>query len=252
MIAIMSDSMGELLKSSGGRRHVAGAGEYLFHQGEPVLALFVVLDGIVHLIRHQPDGGAIILQRAGPGDVLAEASLFSNRYHCDGVAMSNATVRSIPKGQLLDRLRKKPDLAVAWAAHLAREVRNARFRTEVLSLKTVAARLDAWLAWQNAAKGRMDAARPSDRYQPRSALSGDGEAAEIARNSMWSRSRIGFSQARLSSQYWPQVADGLLIKMKKTCQSESSLRWLARPQPALPWCCSDWPDNERRTEGTTN
>lgn len=147
MIAIMSDSICELLRSSGGRQCVAGAGEYLFHQGEPVLALFVVLEGAVHLIRHEPDGAPIILQRAGPGDILAEASLFSDRYHCDGVAMSDAAVRSIPKGPLLDRLRKKPDLAVAWAAHLAREVQNARFRSEVLSLKTVAARLDAWLAW---------------------------------------------------------------------------------------------------------
>lgn len=147
MIAIMSGSISDLLKSSGGRERVAGAGEYLFHQGEPVLALFVVLDGDVHLIRHQKDGGAIVLQRAGPGELLAEASLFSGQYHCDAVAITNATLRSIPKRQLLDRLRDEPDFAMAWAGHLAREIQNARFRSEVLSLKTIAARLDAWRAW---------------------------------------------------------------------------------------------------------
>lgn len=147
MITIMSGGMGDLLKSSGGRERIAGKGEHLFHQGEPVLGLFVVQDGDVHLVRHQQDGGAIVLQRAGPGEILAEASLFSDCYHCDAVAMTNATVRSIPKRQLLDRLRKEPDFAEAWVAHFAREIQNTRFRIEVLSLKTVAARLDAWMAW---------------------------------------------------------------------------------------------------------
>ena len=38
------------------------------------------------------------------------------------------------------------DFAEAWAAHLAGEVRNARLRAEILTLKTVSERLDAWLA----------------------------------------------------------------------------------------------------------
>jgi CRP-like cAMP-binding protein len=57
-------------------------------------------------------------------------------------------VQSIPKRGLLGRLRNEPDFAQAWAAHLAREIQIMRFRSEVLSLKTVASRLDAWLAWQ--------------------------------------------------------------------------------------------------------
>ena len=38
------------------------------------------------------------------------------------------------------------DFAKAWAMHLSGEVRNARLRSEILTLKTVAERLDAWLA----------------------------------------------------------------------------------------------------------
>jgi hypothetical protein len=41
------------------------------------------------------------------------------------------------------------DFAMAWAAHLAGKVRNARLRPEVLSVKTVDERLDVW----HAAKG---------------------------------------------------------------------------------------------------
>lgn len=146
----MPGGIADLLESSGSGKRALGAGEYLFHLGEPVVALFVVLEGEVHLIRHQEQGGTIILQRAGPTDILAEASLFSDRYHCDAVARTRANVRSIPKRRLLGRLRHEPDFAEAWAAHLAREIQNTRFRSEVLSLRTVASRLDAWLAWHGA------------------------------------------------------------------------------------------------------
>jgi CRP-like cAMP-binding protein len=143
----MSGDIADLLASSGGRKRTLDAGEYLFHLGEPVAVLFVVLEGEVHLIRDQEHGGVVILQRAGPGEVLAEASLFSERYHCDAMARTQTSVRSVPKRRLLDRLRNEPDFAEAWAAHLAREIQNARFRAEVLSLQTVASRLDAWLTW---------------------------------------------------------------------------------------------------------
>jgi CRP-like cAMP-binding protein len=143
----MSTDIVDLLAASASRERVLGAGEFLFHLGDPVQSLFVVLEGEAHLVRHHEHGGAIILQRAGPGELLAEASLFSQRYHCDAIARTRATVRSSPKRALLDRLRKEPDFAEAWVAHLAREIRMTRFRSEVLSLKTVASRLDGWLAW---------------------------------------------------------------------------------------------------------
>jgi hypothetical protein len=65
------------------------------------------------LIPHQEDGGAIILQRASPGEILAEAWLFSERYHCDATARTRVKVQSIPKRQLLGRLRNEPDFAQA-------------------------------------------------------------------------------------------------------------------------------------------
>jgi CRP-like cAMP-binding protein len=136
-----------LLTSSSGRKRTLGAGEHLFHLGEPVLSLFVILEGGVHLIRHQEHGGAIILQRASPGEILAEASLFSDRYHCDAVTEKGATVQSIPKRELRERLMKEPGFAEAWTAHFAREIQDTRLRSEILSLKTVASRLDAWLVW---------------------------------------------------------------------------------------------------------
>ena len=112
-------------------------------------ALYVVERGVLALTRHGVDGGSIVLQRARAGDVLAEASLYSAAYHCDAIAPDGASVWAIPRDKLAALLRDDPDLSELWAAHLAGAVQAARFRSEVLSLKTVADRLDAWAAWHD-------------------------------------------------------------------------------------------------------
>lgn len=95
-----------------------------------------------------------VLSRTGPtwsssarsGDVLAEASLFAAAYHCDAVATGPVRLRSIPVERVAAALEHRPELARSLAAHLAAEVQAARARAEIVSLKTVAMRLDAWLA----------------------------------------------------------------------------------------------------------
>jgi CRP-like cAMP-binding protein len=42
-------------------------------------------------------------------------------------------------------LHEDPALAAAWAQHLALEIQRARAHAEILSLKTVAERVDAWI-----------------------------------------------------------------------------------------------------------
>lgn len=54
---------------------------------------------------------------------------------------------AIPRAGLLTRIAADTELAIAWARHLAHEVQQARLQSEILSLKTVAARLDAWVSW---------------------------------------------------------------------------------------------------------
>jgi CRP-like cAMP-binding protein len=49
----------------------------------------------------------------------------------------------------MQALENDPALARALAQYLALEVQSARARAEIVALKTVAARLDAWLALNN-------------------------------------------------------------------------------------------------------
>lgn len=123
-----------------------GAGQHLFHLGDAVSTIYAVSAGGIHLIRHQPDGSALILQKGGPGAVVAEASVYAERYHCDAVASGASQLLAVAKADFLARLRSDARLAEAWERHLAHELQKARLHAEILSIRTVAKRLDAWLA----------------------------------------------------------------------------------------------------------
>lgn len=143
MIAIMLPDLMDLP----GSERLVGAGAYLFHRGDAVTWMMVVLAGEVRLVRHQPDGRMVILQRARGVALIAEASLFSDTYHCDGVAESSARLRLIDRALVRRRFDADPAFASLWLRHLAGEIRDARLRSEILALKRIGDRLDAWLAW---------------------------------------------------------------------------------------------------------
>ena len=134
------------MRLPGSERSLAG-GSLLFCRGDPVIHMVLVLSGEVRLVRHENDGRAVILQRAGPSAMLAEAALFSDVYHCDAVAVVDSRVRLIERSLMRRRFDSDPVFASAWASHLAHEIRDARMRTEILTLKTISERLDAWLVW---------------------------------------------------------------------------------------------------------
>lgn len=143
----MLQSIERYLKGLRGRQLHFEAGQRLFHRGDSVTDMHVVLSGSIHLVRYQRDGSVLILQRAGPGSILAEASLYSGTYHCDAVAFGAAETRVYAKASLRKLLARSPEFGNVWASHLAQELQRARLRAEILSLKTVADRFDAWMAW---------------------------------------------------------------------------------------------------------
>jgi CRP-like cAMP-binding protein len=65
------------------------------------------------------------LHVAGPGETLAEASLFSPQYHCDAIANIDATVRVYPKREVLTAFEEHPKAARAFTETLAHQVMNS-------------------------------------------------------------------------------------------------------------------------------
>ena len=150
MIAIMWSAIEAHLNGLRARQQHFESGQFLFHRGDRVEQIYLVRSGSVHLVRHQNDGSVLILQRAAPGSILAEASLYSEKYHCDAVAFGPVETRTFTKASVKKLLANNPRFADGWARFLAHELQEARLRSEILALKTVAARLDAWMEWRGA------------------------------------------------------------------------------------------------------
>ena len=147
MIAIMSMSLFDRLNQLSRAEREFDAGAFLFRRGNEVSVLNLVLDGEAHLVRHRADGGRLVLQRAVAKTVLAEASVFSERYHCDCVAVVHTRTRAVARTAVMALLAEDSVFAESWAHHLSHELQETRLRAEILTLRTVRERLDAWMAW---------------------------------------------------------------------------------------------------------
>ena len=143
MITIMSKSIERLFENAAETHLEPGAN--LFRAGDRVRSMFLVNAGQIDLVRHSEAGTQLILARAGPGDVVAEASAYSNVYHCDGTVRLHSTLLMVPVRQFRQSLNESSDLSEAWSAYLARGLQASRMLSQVRTLKTVAQRLDAWL-----------------------------------------------------------------------------------------------------------
>ncbi|MBI3444602.1 MAG: Crp/Fnr family transcriptional regulator [Magnetospirillum sp.] len=120
-------------------------GEALFRRGDEARALYIVERGCLRLSR---DG--IALHRAKSGEALAEASLFTAGHHCDATAEKPSRVHAYAKGLVLLHLRAHPDLALAYAADIARQVEDLRAGQELMRLPGARDRVIASLTRQGA------------------------------------------------------------------------------------------------------
>jgi CRP/FNR family transcriptional regulator, dissimilatory nitrate respiration regulator len=130
------------------------AGEPLFHLGDKTTGLVEVVAGRVRLTRVDRSGRETVLYVAGPGETIAEASLFSPAYHCDAVAATDAVVRVYPKPAVLAAFAKDPKASQAFSATLARQVMSLRTRLAQRDIRSARERLRHYLALNAGADGR--------------------------------------------------------------------------------------------------
>jgi CRP/FNR family transcriptional regulator, dissimilatory nitrate respiration regulator len=126
-------------------------GARIFSTGELVRSIYVVRQGGVRMLRRQAGGASLVVQRVPSGGLVAEASVFAARYHCEALAEGQTVLARIPKPKVLALQLEDPGWLQQFAAHLAGEVQRARARAELLSLKKVSERLDAWFSLHSGA-----------------------------------------------------------------------------------------------------
>jgi len=146
MIEIMSDHWFPCFDGAPERWLEEGA--TLFRREDRVVWAFLVRDGRVSLRRALKDGGLLTLHRAEAGELVAEASLFADRYHCDAIAEVPTRVSLISKTELMAYLETSATserLSIKAFERTAKELQTLRTRIEVMRMRRVADRLDAYL-----------------------------------------------------------------------------------------------------------
>ena len=130
------------------------AGEALFHMGDKATGFYEIVSGRVRLARVDRAGRETVLFVAGPGETIAEASLFSATYHCDAIASTDAAVRVYRKTMVLAAFAKDTASAQGFAAMLARQVMNLRTRIERRNIRSARDRVRHFLSLNADADGR--------------------------------------------------------------------------------------------------
>jgi CRP-like cAMP-binding protein len=130
-------------------------GEMLFCREDRPHGLYILEQGEIRLTRTDADGREIILCRALPGDIFAEASLFSEVYHCDAVASVLSTVRLYPRAAILAAFADDPAIAEAFMTALAGQVMTLRTRLENRNFRTARERVLHHLSLQTRTHDRV-------------------------------------------------------------------------------------------------
>ena len=113
--------------------------EMLFQQGDKPETLFFIVTGEAVLSRVSGHGETTILQRCKAG-FLSEASLLSEKYHCDAYATQSGLAITIPIQAIRNALMES-DFAIKWVQLLSREIMRLRTQSERLGLKDIKSKL---------------------------------------------------------------------------------------------------------------
>jgi CRP-like cAMP-binding protein len=109
-------------------------GDVLFRQGQATSGLFRVVSGCVTLQRIGLGGDTLTLHRAVTSGFFAEASVFSETYHCDAICTEDGSVLKIAKADVISTMRSDPTFIEGFTRLLAVQVQQYRAHIELLSI----------------------------------------------------------------------------------------------------------------------
>jgi CRP/FNR family transcriptional regulator, dissimilatory nitrate respiration regulator len=122
------------------------SGQHLFTQGDSVKNIYCVNKGRIKLVRDTFEGTPILIHVAYAGESIAEASLFSKKYHCSALAGTNTEVTVYSKNELLKILQEKPKSMMGLLRQLTTQVRDLRMINEIKSIYNAKEKVLTYLA----------------------------------------------------------------------------------------------------------
>lgn len=107
-------------------KHRLKPGQALFKKGDAGDALYIIDAGWVKIVTEDAQGGELILNKCGPGQVIGEMSLLDEEPRSAGaVAIKDAEVLELKREAFLDVLNQRPDLALSVIRDVSSRLRFA-------------------------------------------------------------------------------------------------------------------------------
>jgi len=104
--------------------HCYPADSYLFFQGDPPEALYIIWSGRVKLVRHTDQGRDVVVTVLGPGQLIGEMAVFDGRpYSMTGVTLEETAVVTIARNDLMTIIQRYPAVSFEVILELNRRLR---------------------------------------------------------------------------------------------------------------------------------
>jgi CRP-like cAMP-binding protein len=121
--------------------------EWLFRQGDPATAFFIVIDGWVKLYRITPSGDETVIHILTKGESFAEAVAFTgNRFPATAEAVTAARVARVPADHIVRCIRESPDIALAMIASTSQHLHHLVQQIEQLKAQSGVQRVAEFIA----------------------------------------------------------------------------------------------------------
>ena len=175
------------------------AGDVIFRKGDQSEGLCIVLTGRVRTVITSAEGREQVLKVFGPGRTFGDIPVFDDEPQpAEAVAVSESTIAFISQVDLLDLLRRYPDLAIDVIRLFASRLRAYKQMVEDLSLRTVVARVARLLV--DRARGTQtlieESASSSPEYTQDEIAGMVGSVREVVQRALKTLEHVGLIQMR--------------------------------------------------------
>lgn len=116
--------------------------EYIFLEGEPPEALYIVKTGKVKILSHSTDGKDVVFRVCGPGQMMGTVAVFDGSgYPGTAQAIEDCTVLVIARNDCLTLVNRYPVFALAVINDLGSRLRSSAEQIRSLAVERVEQRI---------------------------------------------------------------------------------------------------------------
>jgi CRP/FNR family transcriptional regulator len=116
--------------------------DYVFLEGEPPEALYIVKTGKVKVLRHSTDGKDVVLRVAGPGQLLGTVAVFDGSgYPGTAQVIEDCSLLVVARNDCLTLVGRYPVFALVVIADMGQRLRSSAEQIRSLAVERVEQRI---------------------------------------------------------------------------------------------------------------